>query len=140
MSKINDGKYLEEAIKKELDKIKISTFRYRRLNDTRAARNIIVAQPADFFLADGWSAHLEAKSVSGKTLRLPMFDQYAEMRDWDRAGVYGYVLIHFWEPDVFCVASINDLEPAPSWSFKSSPKYSTVNEALRAILGDILPA
>jgi penicillin-binding protein-related factor A (putative recombinase) len=136
MSNNNPGRYLEKQIEKELKKITDSTFRWRRLPDAHAARGALAAQPADFFIAsDGMTIHLEAKSVGGKTFRLPRFSQESELRAWSRAGVLGYILVHFYEMNVFKAVDIRDLEPGkPSWVLKDFPSLEGVGEALEFIL------
>lgn len=133
----NDGKYLEEAVEK-IFKEKMTqgdpSFRYRRLPDSKAARGLIQAQPADFFLSDfGFTVHLECKSCGSKTYRLPKFDQHAEMRAWSKAGVKGIVVIHFHIPNVFCFADVDELKIGKaSFDFKTTPKYVTLEELFEA--------
>ena len=116
----NDGKYLEEALESMLGKVAITTegFKYRRLPDSRAARGLIAAQPADFFVSHRYSgaAHIECKSSKSKTLRLPKFVQHAEMIGWANAGVAGIVLVHFYVPDRMFLVDVTTLPIGkPSW-------------------------
>jgi hypothetical protein len=136
MANNNPGKYLEDQAEKHMKKITDSNFRYRRLPDAKAARGALAAQPADFFLAkEGQGIHLECKSDGSLTSRLPRFSQEAEMRAWALAGVQGYVLVHFYNPNVFHLVDIRDLAPGkPSWKLKGFPIYESVEEALRFIL------
>ena len=144
MSKSNDGKYLEDAVEEELKKITTERFRYRRLPDARTARGMFPAQPADFFAShydtydnSSLGVHIECKSIKGKTRRLPKFAQHAEMLAWDKAGVLGYLVVHFHEIEeiyVVCVASIPIGKP--SWVLKNGVnalKVGSVKEAISNI-------
>ena len=114
----NTGRYLEDAVSKELGKNTDVKKHWRRLSDTHAARNYIVAQPADFELCvDGRGMLLECKSQKGKTTRLKKFSQLPEMLRWAAAGKKGYVLVHFYElGEDLIVVDVEDLEPGkPSW-------------------------
>jgi len=114
----NSGRYLEEAIANELGKNTDVTRHWRRLQDTHAARNYIVAQPADFELCvEGKGMLLEAKSQRGKTTRLKKFSQLPEMLRWAAAGKKGYCLVHFYElGEDLIVVDVEDLEVGkPSW-------------------------
>lgn len=141
MSKSNDGKYLEDAVEEELKKIRGENFRYRRLPDARTARGMFPAQPADYFLSYSdpdfqfkRGFHLECKSVKGKTRRLPKFTQHAEMIAWSKAGVLGYVIVHFHETEEIFVVSVNDIPIGkPSWVLEdgvNSTQVATIKEAL----------
>jgi len=135
MSKNDTGKYLEKATEDEFKKIPYHAFRWRRLPDSRAARGLIPSQPADYFISlAGKTAHIECKSDNSKTQRLPMFDQWPEMRAWDASGVSGFVVIHFHTVDVLQLVSITDLDTASSWSLKDYPSYETVGEIVEKIL------
>jgi len=114
----NSGRYLEEAIANELGRNTDITRHWRRLQDTHAARNYIVAQPADFELCvEGKGMLLEAKSQRGKTTRLKKFSQLPEMLRWAAAGKKGYCLVHFYElGEDLIVVDVEDLEVGkPSW-------------------------
>ncbi len=112
----NDGKYLEKAVEDYLKTIKISNFHWRRLPDARAARGSIPAQPSDFFVSiwDGRKAipfHLECKSSNSRTRRIQKPSQYAQMIRWDKAGIEGIILVHFWELDKFALVNVADFDP-----------------------------
>jgi len=139
MAKFNDGGYLEDEVKKELNKIVDVEFRYRRLPDSKAARGFIAAQPADFYFSlPSLAGHIECKSVSGTKPTLPMFDQWAEMRAWSKAGTEGYVLIHFHELDAFFLVDVMDLKTdVASWNLSKFTSYVSVRAALTTIINNL---
>ena len=131
----NSGRYLEEAIANELGKNTDVTRHWRRLQDTHAARNYIVAQPADFELCvEGKGMLLEAKSQRGKTTRLKKFSQLPEMLRWAAAGKKGYCLVHFYElGEDLIVVDVEDLEVGkPSWVL-GGVKVPDVKAALKVM-------
>ena len=141
MSRSNDGKYLEDAVEEELKKIQTERFRYRRLPDARTARGMFPAQPADFFASycddydrSSIGAHIECKSVKGKTRRLPKFAQHAEMLAWDKAGVLGYLVVHFHEIEEIYVVHVNDIPIGkPSWVLENGVNALGVVSSKEAI-------
>lgn len=135
----NDGKYLEHAVEVELRKYKQTRFFWRRLYDAAAARSKLPAQPSDFFLSfmindsEAVPIHLECKSVGKKTRRLDKgsFSQLADMKRWSKAGVQGFVLIHFHELDIFCVEDVDNMEfGVPSWVIRGR-QYLTLPELIK---------
>jgi len=131
----NSGRYLEEAIANELGRNTDITRHWRRLQDTHAARNYIVAQPADFELCvEGKGMLLEAKSQRGKTTRLKKFSQLPEMLRWAAAGKKGYCLVHFYElGEDLIVVDVEDLEVGkPSWVL-GGVKVPDVKAALKVM-------
>jgi hypothetical protein len=94
------GKWFEGKIQdalKETESERKSTF--HRYPDTRAARNILPAQPGDFLLAiDGLAILIEAKcsakygSLSSGFSSLWSKDQAAFHRMWHRAGLPSWVM------------------------------------------------
>ncbi len=129
----NDGRYLEQAVEDELKKITRVGFHWRRLYDTKAARNVLPAQPSDYFISNhGTTVHLEVKSQQGKTKRLKKFSQLADMQRWRRAGVEGYVLVHFYELDEIYLVNVSNLEfGKPSWVLSESDRAESIEQALR---------
>jgi hypothetical protein len=130
----NDGAYLETAMEDYFKTIKKASFFWRRLYDTKAARNVLPAQPSDFFFSfirkegGSYPYHLECKSRKGKTFRLPKPSQFNAMRRWSLAGVRGLFLVHFYELDKFALASVRDLDSkAKSWVLDDH--YDSIEEA-----------
>lgn len=128
----NDGKYLEDELETQLKKITRTDFHWRRLHDAKAARTYMPAQPADFFIADkGKAFHVECKSVGKKTRRFPKFTQLPDMLRWQKAGVPGYVLIHFHELDEFYFVPVTQLEfGKPSWVICGEFKVESVESVV----------
>lgn len=133
----NSGKYLENLADTHLKTVSFPGFKYRRLHDSYAARNYLIAQPADFFMSNqGLTKHLECKSQKGTTLRLKSFSQHPEMLEWAKAGVPGFVLVHFYElpTDVFYVVDVTTLELGqPSWVIKEAPCFDTIAKAVNYV-------
>jgi hypothetical protein len=133
----NNGKYLEDAISKELGRNVDVSRHWRRLSDTFAARNYVNAQPADFELCVGGKGMLlESKSQKGKTLRLKKFSQLPEMLRWAAAGKKGYVLAHFYElGEDLIVVDVELLDVSkPSWVLNGvGQRVGSIKEALSFI-------
>jgi len=132
----NNGTYLENEVQKHLKKIKVSTFRFRRMQDSKAARNVITANPSDFFIANSDKCfHLECKSRDSTTERLEKFDQLAELKAWDQAGVTGLILVHFHKTDIFKLAPTAELEfGVPSWSLKGYETFKTFDAVMLKLM------
>jgi len=126
------GKYLEKAVQDYFNSIKRPTFRYRRLQDSTSARNLIHSNPADFFVCDNGNCfYLECKSVSSKTFRLPKPTQLPELLAWDKAGLPSWFLVHFHIQDVLTWVSTSGLDPtASSYDLSSYKMFSKLSEAI----------
>lgn len=134
---INDGAYLEKAMEDYFKTIKKANFFWRRLYDTKAARNVLPAQPSDFFFCfinkqGVYPYHLECKSLGSKTFRFPKPSQFNSMRRWSLAGVRGLFLVHFYVPDKFALASIRDLDSEKK-SWVLNDHFDSVEEAFEFI-------
>jgi hypothetical protein len=125
----NDGKYLEQAVEKFFKELNLISVAYLRLPDSRSARNMISAQPADFLVSSDLTGKvkffLECKS---KKQRKPgvyqmdtKFRQYPHMLRWHKAGMGGYVLVH-WMPDD--KLQMVDIQLLHSGFTKFSPKHN----------------
>lgn len=126
MSSSNDGKYLEdnfENVVTDLNRIDIAV---DRLPDTRAARNIIKAQNADFLVSTAATGafYFECKSVGGIKTILRSFRQYPLMHRWAQAGIPGYVLIHYHELNEFWIVDVSNLPKMTGKQYKLTPDYA----------------
>ncbi len=135
--KINDGKYLEDALQLELKKIKKTTFMWRRLHDASdlpGGNAKIPRQPSDFIISNGKSIHVELKSRKSKTCRLEKFDQFADMRRWALAGTPGFVIVHFYSvSEELYLVDVLDLDPsAKSWVLIK--KFKNMEELVREFI------
>jgi hypothetical protein len=111
----NDGKYLEKAVQSYLENLMLPTVNWMRLPDSKAARNFLQAQPADFlistmvrkpFLFECKSYH---RKKSGAMTVSKKFRQYPLMLRWDKAGMPGYLLCHWLPEDELKIFSVIDL-------------------------------
>jgi len=140
MSSRNSGTYLEKALEKELSKITDESFHWERRYDSKSARNFMPAQPADFFMCctddyGAYSKFLECKSVGKKTRRLPKFAQLPRMLRWQKAGIQGYVLVHFHELDELYLIPVGDLEVGkPPWVIDEKYTIKDLGEAVRRLI------
>ena len=114
----NDGKYLEQAVEKFFKELNLISVAYLRLPDSRSARNMISAQPADFLVSSDLSGvwvkfFLECKSKKQKKSGVyemnTKFRQYPHMLRWHKAGMPGYVLVHWSTDDKLQMIPIRDL-------------------------------
>jgi len=111
----NDGKYLEKAVQSYLENLMLPTVNWMRLPDSKAARNFLQAQPADFLISTNFrNAFLfECKSYHrkkpGAMTVSKKFRQYPLMLRWDKAGMPGYLLCHWLPEDELKIFSVIDL-------------------------------
>lgn len=135
----NDGSYLEEEVQKILSEEKSENFRFRRLYDTKTAGKGMPPQPADFFISclGVWprSMHLECKTSNHIGGRLPTFSQLGDLLAWDKAGVPGYVLVHFYTTPALYLFRASRIEDtlAKSWVVPEIPG------AVELKLSELLP-
>jgi hypothetical protein len=101
-SKANLGKWAEAEVRDVLVTLSNQNLRFawHRYPDSRSARNLIQAQPADFLVADSRRGapvvyHLEVKETAQKH-RLPKdkVSQWADLRKFSFAGIQPYVLVY----------------------------------------------
>lgn len=131
----NSGKYLEDAVSKYFDNLKLASTTYTRLSDSRSARNLIKAQNADFIVTTVASGafHLECKSVAGRKRVLRKPSQFPIMLRWARAGTRGFFLIHFHELDEYAYLEVSDLDSsAKSWPVQGT--FKEFDGVIKAII------
>jgi hypothetical protein len=108
-------------------------FAYHRLPDSAAARNYLVAQPADLVWRCGkHSGFLEVKALK-KTHRLPAtrLTQHAVLNKWALAGATNLVLVFHYPDLVWRVANVLDLPfGSVSWDLSKLPAFETAAAAL----------
>lgn len=133
----NDGKYLEQAVEKFFKELGLISVAYLRLPDSRSARNMISAQPADFLVSSDLTGRvkffLECKSKkqrkSGVYQMDTKFRQYPHMLRWWKAGMNGYVLVHWMPDDKLAMIHVHDLS-AGRTTFEPKHSFSDLNTLL----------
>lgn len=133
---INSGKYLEDMFQTQFDRDDVPGVWCHRFPDSKAARNLIGKQPADFLLAviGGSSSLVECKSIK-HVYRLPKFVQHSRMVRAGMAGVRGIILVHHWQIDKYRVVNIKDLKlGAPSHDLRKICEELDWEEAIKRIL------
>jgi hypothetical protein len=119
----NSGKYLEDAFQGAFDK-KNPELWFHRFADSKAARNLIGEQPADFLVATvrGGAFLLECKSVK-HLYRLPKFAQHSRMNRAKMSGVPGKLLVHHYMEDFYRVVDVEEISIGPaSFDLREWPK------------------
>jgi hypothetical protein len=131
----NDGKYLEDAFQSDLENDDQNIWLHR-FPDSKAARGMIAAQPADFLLAvNGKKTILiDCKSVKHK-YRVPKFSQHGKMRLAGMAGLPSYLLVHHYMIDKYRVVNVKDLDPKAASHDLRGYEELDWKEAIERIVG-----
>ncbi len=141
------GKWAEAQVEEWLERQSRAQagFAYHRYPDSRSARNVIAAQPADFLVAEkigsyrrAW--HLEVKDTAEEK-RLPRakIGQYGKLKMFQWAGIEPYVLVFrsvFKDWVILTPEYLMSYEDAPtSFPFAGLPTYPSEPHALKEIFG-----
>jgi hypothetical protein len=136
----NDGKYLERAVEQYLQELKRIDVTYLRLPDSRAARNLISAQPADFLISSKraekpFLLECKSKGVTSKNGIFKFdkkFQQYPFMLRWRKAGTPGYIIAHWWKEDALQYFPIEALDEADG--FVTGYKFADLPILMKELL------
>jgi hypothetical protein len=136
-TKLSRGKWAEARAEEWLEGMAHQrAFTWHRYPDTRSARAIIAAQPADYeFVYAGTPFKLEVKE-SGEKHRLPKaaVGQWPVLRRFWMAGTCVLVLVYRTGLDCWLVLGDSTLfpegDPPKSWAFEGHRTFATAHEAL----------
>jgi len=135
------GKATEKLIEDVFDELNKSMFfAWHRLPDSKAARGVLAAQPADHvFFHMGVGGFIEIKALK-HAFRLPRdrVSQLAVLHKFDHAGSRNFVIVHHYMTGVWRVLPTTSLEVGvPSWDLRPFPEYRSANEAVAAVLSSL---
>ena len=130
----NTGKKAEKLVEAVLKKWNNNSgFAYFRLQDSRAARNFLVAQPGDFAYYCGPRAGiLEVKSTQHSyRLAKDKVSQLPTLKKLSMAGASNLVLVHHYLEGVWRILYPGGLDASvPSWDLRNVETYPDAESAL----------
>ena len=134
MSISNTGKKAEKLVEAVLKKWNNNSgFAYFRLQDSRAARNFLVAQPGDFAYYCGPRAGiLEVKSTQHSyRLAKDKVSQLPTLKKLSAAGAANLVLVNHTTEGVWRILYPGGLDASvPSWDLRNVETYPDAESAL----------
>lgn len=134
MSTSNTGKKAEKLVETVLKKWNAQArFAYFRLQDSRAARNFLVAQPGDFAYFSGSRAGIiEVKSTQhAYRIAKDKISQLPTLKKLSMAGASNLVLVQHYTEGVWRVLYPGGLDASvPSWDLREVPTYPDAESAL----------
>ena len=134
MSISNTGKKAEKSVETVLKKWNAQAgFAYFRLQDSRAARNFLVAQPGDFAYFSGSCAGIiEVKSTQHSyRLTKDKVSQLPTLKKLSMAGAANLVLVHHTTENVWRILYPGGLDASvPSWDLRNVETYPDAESAL----------
>jgi hypothetical protein len=132
------GKYAEKEVETYLKKLNAadSGFAYFRLADSRAARGMIAASPADFlYFRGGVGGFIEVKSSSHPfRIAKDKISQLPTLNKFDKAGAKSWVLLHHSSLNRWRIAPSTYFPMGvPSWIVDGLPLFDSAESALKAV-------
>jgi hypothetical protein len=112
-------------------------FAWLRFPDSKAARGIIKAQPADMlFVQNGTPYFLEVKALK-HPYRLPAsrVSQLPTLKKFNLAGAEALILIHHYMEGNWRIVNASDIDLGqPSWDLRSEETFTHAHLALESML------